>query len=379
MTDETLSVPGGGDAVVPKPTIGFFLGNMGKLLKMRRATRAGAESQVAAVEKQDQPIIPDFEGTGGPMEEGMIYLLFNAQEGIGPMDSSFRIFWVNAPSLRFSFFDSFLVSESLKSGQWDRSFQRGIFEARAKDRFHQEVHLTDFDMVCDGCWAEGYDFHFDDRLHQISGDVRFEPFDEGVLTYFNGRTAVSPAMLQRFYDIFAMRACGDLQLQGSPLILKEGRAIIEHGLGIFSNYDIEDWRWLNLGLSNGGVVHLFYYSLHFGEAGIFAAGEGAAVVEGDWHHFRAGDFTIEEETYAPDPNLTTEIPVAWHVTAGRDIDGQPLLDLQIRRRESISWVGAMGKDNEFISNYVLEAEGTWLGQPITAKGTLENQMHRIIS
>jgi hypothetical protein len=38
-------------------------------------------------------------------------------------------------------------------------------------------------------------------------------------------------------------------------------------------------------------------------AAVFSAREGAAVVDGGWHHFTAGDFTIEEMAYAPDNHI----------------------------------------------------------------------------
>ncbi len=38
----------------------------------------------------------------------------------------------------------------------------------------------------------------------------------------------------------------------------------------------------------------------------------------------------------------------------------------------------MGRENQFITNYVLRAEGTWKNNPIKGIGTLENQMHKII-
>ncbi len=378
MTQEDVTIPGGGRGVTPKPTIGFFVRNIGTLIKMKRADRTLAEKQVAAVKRLDSPLVPGFEGTGGPMEEGMIYLHFNSLDGEGLPDSAFRVFWVNAPSLRFSFFDSFLVSEGLASGQWDRSYPRGILLNRSRNRFHQEVALEGFSMECDGTWDQGYRYRFEDRIHRIAGDVAITPRPGGVLTYFNGRTAVTPTMVQRFYDMFALDVVGKLELQGKTLDLKKGHAIIEHGLGIFSNYSIYDWRWLNLSLSNGGVVHLFYYSLDYEKEGIYAAGEGAALVGGEWHHFLAGDFAIEETGYGVEEGVPTKIPVRWRVTAGRDESGRALLDLEMEKAASISWVGTMGKENEFISDYVMKAGGTWKGEAVTAKGTMENQMHRII-
>ncbi|MDY6878259.1 MAG: hypothetical protein SWK90_18905 [Chloroflexota bacterium] len=378
MTKEQIAVPGARRQVTPKPTLGFFLGNAGALLRMKRANRKNIEQQVTATRLLVEPTIPTFEGTGGPMEEGMIYLLFNSEDGAGPIDTVFRVFWVNAPALRFAFLDAFLVSENLSSGQWSRTYPHGILKHRTKGHYHQEVDLEAYTMTCDGTWHEGYTFQFNDKRNHISGDVKIQALSpKGVLVFFNGREAITPSMVQRFYDMFALKATGELKVQGRQLELTNGRAIIEHGLGIFSSYNIYDWRWLNLQFPEG-TVHLFYHSLDLGDEGIFVAGEGAAVIDGEWYHFLHNDFAIEELAYEEDVALPTKVPVAWRVTAGKDVSGSPSLDLQVKKTAVASWIGTMGKENEFISNYVLEATGTWRSKRVVGKGTMENQMHRIV-
>jgi len=66
------------------------------------------------------------------------------------------------------------------------------------------------------------------------------------------------------------------------------------------------------------------------------------------------------------------------VTAGKGSLGAPLLALKMRATTKISWYGAMAKENQTIINYILDAEGTWKGKTIEGKGTMENQMPRVI-
>ena len=39
----------------------------------------------------------------------------------------------------------------------------------------------------------------------------------------------------------------------------------------------------------------------------------------------------------------------------------------------------MAKENQVISNYVFDAEGTWKGKAVKRKGTMENQMYIVIN
>ncbi|MFW9996897.1 MAG: hypothetical protein ACFFD4_32950, partial [Candidatus Odinarchaeota archaeon] len=246
--------------------------------------------------------------------------------------------------------------------------------------YHQEVSIDSFQMNCDGIWKEGYDFTLKDDHNEISGDLRFEPLSPlGVLVYYNGRVAVAPSLSQRFYDMFALKVTGEVEIQGEKLTVQNGRGIIEHGIGIFSNQDIEDWRWLNLQFPNGSV-HLFYHTLNLKEEGILESGEGAAVFDGTWYHFLRGEFQIIEKEYAEEKGIPSKkIPIAWKVIAGNQA-GDPLLELEMSVAAKYSWHSelSMTKEDQSVSNYVLKAEGTWMGKPIKGKGTMENQMHRII-
>jgi len=44
----------------------------------------------------------------------------------------------------------------------------------------------------------------------------------------------------------------------------------------------------------------------------------------------------------------------------------------------LSWQGAIKKENQVISNYILSAERTSKGKTIKCKGTMENQMQKVI-
>ena len=101
----------------PKPKLIFFLKNLGLLWKLKRADRRSGEKFVNSNVKLLEPLYPQSEGNKGPMEEGMIYVMFNSKgkEDIDKIDTVFRFFWVDAPDLRLSVLDSFIVSVNSKS------------------------------------------------------------------------------------------------------------------------------------------------------------------------------------------------------------------------------------------------------------------------
>ena len=366
--------------IQPKPKLSFFLRNLKLLLKLRKANRKVGEDFVNSNKKLLEPILPESEGNKGPMEEGMIYVMFNSEgkEEVEKIDTSFRFFWVDSPSLRLSVLDSFIVSEKFSSRQWEEFYNKGVLLNKVKDHYHQEVAESELDFIIDGNWDDGYHFEFHDKKLDISAKLDYTPLDKkSILVYYNGRMAISPSMAQKFYDAFAFKVTGEFTAEGKTVEIKNGRGIIEHGIGIFSNLHIYDWRWLNLQFPEG-AIHLFYHSLDLEEEGIFEAGEGALVLDSEWFHFQPYDFKIEEVGYSEDDKLPTKIPTEWHVTGGYDQKGKPLLDLNVTTSAKISWLGILGKENQFITNYVLNVEGTWKDRKIKGKGTLENMMHRII-
>ncbi|MHA1224329.1 MAG: hypothetical protein ACTSP3_13965 [Candidatus Heimdallarchaeaceae archaeon] len=367
--------------IQPKPQLSFFLKNLGLLLRLKRANRKVGEDFVNANKKLLEPLYPKSEGSQGPMEEGMIYVMFNSEgkEKVEEIDTAFRFFWVDAPSLRLSVLDSFIISEKFTSRQWEEFYDKGALLNKTKKRYHQEVNEPELAFLIDGTWKEGYYFEFEDKKLNISAKLNYVPLDsKGILVYYNGRMTISPSMAQRFYDSFAFKVSGEFIVEGETIQIKNGRGIIEHGIGIFSNLHIYDWRWLNLQFPNG-AIHLFYHSLDLGKEGIFEAGEGALVLDEEWFHFQPYDFKIEEVAYSEDEILPSQVPTEWKVTGGKDETGKPLLQLKVKSTAKISWLGVLGKENQFITNYVLEAEGSWKGKEIKGKGTLENMMHRIIT
>jgi len=366
--------------IQPKLPIMFYIKNFGLLLKLKRANRKRGEDFVKSNKKLEKPLYPKSEGNQGPMEEGMIYVLFNSagQDGIDNIDTSFRFFWVDAPSMHFSVVDSFIVSEQFSSQQWAKAYSKGILLNKTKNRYHQEVTEPEVDFLIDGTWNKGYFFEFHDKKLHIKAKLNYTPLNEkGIICYYNGRMAIIPSMAQVSYDGFAFTVTGEIEIEGKKVRITNGRGIIEHGIGIFSTFHIYDWRWLNLQFPNG-TVHLFYHSFDLAKEGIFIAGEGALVLDDEWYHFQPYDFTLEEIGFAEDQNLPSKVPIKWKVTGGKDTQGKNLLDLHVTANAKLSWIGGLGKENEYITNYVLKAEGTWKGKRIQGKGTLENQMHRII-
>ena len=80
--------------IKPKPKLSFFLKNLGLLWKLKRADRKVGEDFVNANKKLLEPIYPVSEGNKGPMEEGMIYIMFNSEGKEDPdkIDTVFRFF-----------------------------------------------------------------------------------------------------------------------------------------------------------------------------------------------------------------------------------------------------------------------------------------------
>lgn len=365
--------------VKPDPKMSFFLKNIGMLIKMKRANRKRILKFVNNIPNLKEPLIPKFEGNTGPMEEGMIYVMFNSEGKTSPsdIDTVYRFFWVDAPDLRLSVIDGFLISEKFEEEQWVTFYPRGMLKNETKERYHQEVLEEEVEMLIDGTWEEGYIFNFNDKKIGVSAKLKFETIPKSVITYYGGKLAVCPTLAQRFYDMFAFKVTGEIDVRGEKIILENGRGIIEHGTGIFSNLSIYDWRWLNLQFSNG-AIHIFYHSLDLEEEGIIEGGEGALVIDEEWYHFQRGDFQLEEVSYSEDENIPSKVATEWRVIGGKDAEGKPLLDLKVTSTAKISWLGMLGKENQMLTNYVLEAEGTWKKKKIKGKGTMENQQHRII-
>lgn len=109
--------------IQPKPSAKFFLRNIPIILKLKTSKRKKIERFINTTKRLPNPMYPKSEGSKGPMEEGMIYAIFNSEGkgGSETFDTVFKFFWVDAPSLRYSCIDSFLISEKLPSKLWAKS------------------------------------------------------------------------------------------------------------------------------------------------------------------------------------------------------------------------------------------------------------------
>jgi hypothetical protein len=321
-----------------------------------------------------KPLAPTFEGTGGPMEEGMVYVMFNGEESpesIQNLNSVWRVFWVVAPELNYHQIDSFLISEVFKNHHWERYYRDPIFHNLSKDRWHQEIHLKEMDMVMDGTWNTGYNLKFDDRLNQVSGDLQFSKLTpKSALVYYNGRELETHQLIQKFYDLFGLKVEGKLKVHNKEIEVKNGRGIIEHGLGVFSTISFFNWHWLNLQLEKGSI-HLFSHPLSDGRRGSIEAGEGAIVFDEKWTHLLSEDFSITPLDYILDRKKKIRIPSAWRVVANPGKGKQPVLDLRMELTTYETWTaGGAGFSKQYI-DYIVKAEGTWGNEKIDGKGTME--------
>jgi hypothetical protein len=321
-----------------------------------------------------EPLMPSFEGVGGPMEEGMVYVMFSndaTTKSVLNLNSVWRAFWVVAPELKYHQIDAFLISEVFKNRDWERYFREPIFHNPSEDRWHQEIHLKEIDMVMDGTWETGYTLEFEDRLNHIAGDLKFSRLTpKSALVYYNGRDLETRVLIQRFYDLFGLQVEGEIEVDNQTIAVKNGRGILEHGVGVFSTMSFFNWHWMNLQFDQGSI-HLFSHPLSDGRRGAIKAGEGAIVLDGEWTHLLKDDFTITPLDYLIDREKGIQIPRAWRVVANPSKGKQPVLDLKVELTAYETWTaGGAGFSKQYI-DYMIKAEGTWGGIKIRGKGTME--------
>jgi len=364
----------------------FYIKNLLKIIRLTRSNREKVLNFIEDTHHLDEPMLDLFEGTGGPMEEGMIYLLFDSKNGSknpNDYDSVFRIFWILGPDLTYHQIDSFLLSTNpnLPSKQWRRFSETNFFKNLSKEKFHQEMSEKELEFTFDGTWEQGYSFRFSDNIIGLSGDLTYNPISpKGTLLYYNGREAVAPQLLQKFYDSFAIEVSGKLQVDNREIDLDGGRGIIEHGLGIFGIENIYEWRWLDLQGDNCSI-HIFYHPLTLQDGSdIIDAGEGAALIDNQWYHFLIDDFVIEELEYEPDDNIPTKIPNLWNFRAGfNSLGTENQIDLRIEKLKHHSWFGeASGTTRHFTTNYFLQFQGQFKGEELKGRGTMEYLFERVI-
>ncbi|MDH5403745.1 MAG: hypothetical protein OEZ01_08265 [Candidatus Heimdallarchaeota archaeon] len=368
-------------SIDPTVTKKFILKNIKKLIQMRRANGGTGKYFVNSTKRLKAPIIPSFEGSkhNQPMDEGMIYIMFNSEgddSSVMNIDTVWRVFWLFSPDLKFHQIETYLISEKLGFRKWMRFYPDSILNNSSKQRFHQDIEIDIIKMLMDGKWGETYLFHFDDKGAKLSGELTYQPIDpKATLVYYNDRTVLGPTIYQRFFDTFGLKASGKLKLDGKEITLNNGRGIFEHGIGIFALFNIYEWRWMNIQFDNG-ALHIFHHPLTIGEE-VISAGEGASTINNQWNHYIHGDYEIKELEYETTDKITSKVPVRWNVVT-KNGDGIEILNLQVTQTMYHPWLNEVAGDSYFIINYILHAKGTFMGEPIQGKGTMEYLMRRTI-
>ena len=118
------------DPIKPKLGFKFVLENLRELWKLARSNEESVQKVISETQHLTTPLPPRPEGRGRPMDEGMIYLLFNSNgQSNTPLnfDSVYRIFWVAAPNLNYHQLDAFLISERFGNHHWARFSKTPIF------------------------------------------------------------------------------------------------------------------------------------------------------------------------------------------------------------------------------------------------------------
>ncbi|MHA1838870.1 MAG: hypothetical protein ACTSYO_02775 [Candidatus Ranarchaeia archaeon] len=351
----------------------FFLKHKGLFNRLLLTDQGSIRRQVLSTRRLQSPIQPKFEGAEGPMEEGMIYLLFASDgksDDIQNLDSVYRLFWVLAPDLNYHQIDAFLISSRLGTRHWTRYYLKPIF-LQSSRHWHQESHIDFLDLEMDGSWRHGYAMRFNDRINKIRGDLRYNPLSQkATLTYYNGRELVTPQLIQKFYDSFGLRVDGSITIDNRDIEVKNGRGLIEHGIGIFSTISFHEWKWLNLQFSEGSI-HFFYHPLEDGKGGVIKAAEGAAVLNNRWYHFLRDEFEIKEQKYMFDDTIESYVPRSWRITAYIPEDKMSKIDLNVSCLAHYAWhVGPPIIGRNYV-DYMLKAKGTWNRQAICGSGTME--------
>ncbi len=391
------------DKLKPKPIPSFYFKNIPLFYGLLKSRIPGVVKWSAnSVKRLDNSLYPYFEGTGGPMEEGMIYLMFNSEgkESVRDIDTVMRTYWIAADQLRFHILDSYLISQKFPNYHMrEPPYQKPIFKNLSKTDFHQEVSLEGRFMEMDGNWKDGYRLNFDFDYISVKGDLKQMPltpkttlfymekdgdqetdynlnfdFDyikmngdlkytaltpESTLVYANGGSYIAPHLNVKFYDSFGVKAVGKVNVAGSEVAVNNGRGIIEHGLGILTPYDISAWKWMNLQFENG-AMHLFHTPL---EKYNIDLREGAAVINDKWHHYLRNDFSIEEVEEEYDEIWKRETPIKWRV------DGRNFL-FDITCLKKIGWLSTRSRPH-LLNNYLLDIEGEFAGEEIKGRGTYE--------
>ena len=356
--------------------LNFFLAHSDLFARLLQSKPSTIQDQILATKRLPNALPPTFEGAEGPVEEGMVYLLFNSRGNsskIQDLDSVYRLFWVVAPEINYHQIDAFLISTHLQTQHWVRYFYTPVIQ-QSPTHWHQEAHIAPLEMVMHGDWKTQYDLQFHDRIINLQGTLQYTPIDpQATLTYYNGRELSTPSLIQKFYDSFGLHVTGSISHDNHAIEVVNGRGLIEHGIGIFSTLSFRQWKWLNLHFAEG-AIHLFSHPLEAGKGKTILAGEGAAVINQQWYHFLTGEFEVIEQTYIPDTTIQSQIPSSWKVTIKSSDPQIPKVELSITRLAHYAWrVGLQGIGKYYI-DYLLKATGTWNNIPLEGIGTMEYLM-----
>lgn len=316
-------------------------------------------------EKLTKPVLPS-ESSGKPMTEGMIYILFSTDESETPINSVYRLFWVDAPILKIVKLDSFLISEDPAIGprQFENVLERSdVFKQGSRRPYSKIIEEDGFlNLKMEGSIEEGYSLVLKDELAHLEAELAYSVIPNGVLNYYGGKPAISKMTHQKFYDIFGMKVQGNVTVDGKTYKVNQGRGIIEQSTGIFSTGNLSYWNWMNFQYGDG-AIHIFQLVLDLGEEELDAT-QGAISHKGEWEHFVAKEIKITIQETETKEDAPCEIPLKWKVET-------PTLKLKVKSEMHYYWTTFLPGEKQYIADYVLSFEGTYNNEPINGKGTAE--------
>lgn len=338
-----------------------------QIIGSKLANKKKVEAFMKARKHMDQPIIPTKkdEGQQGMMEEGMWYVIFDAN-GDGTWDSALRYFWVNAPAIKVTVNDLFLVSEVLKGRRASKMYSRTDVIVTEPGRANIVGKAEEFEYHFTGTYHEGYKLVFNDRGTNIEGEVIYKPHPKGVLFYNNAKLVPSPTLYIRYYDIFLCYLSGWVKVDGKEYDLSNARGIIEHAGGLFDTRAITSWEWLNMQFPEG-AAHMFFATMSFGKEGSIQINEGAAMLDDQFMHFLGDDMKMEPQEYKFNEVFQKETAVKWKLTAESPKGHK--VDLELVSKGDFHFYGDISR--ELVSEFMLDVKGTIGDKKVHGKGTME--------
>ncbi|OLS24782.1 MAG: hypothetical protein HeimC2_20870 [Candidatus Heimdallarchaeota archaeon LC_2] len=336
------------------------------MLRMLKADANSFRAEVNAINLMPTAMQPAFEGTDDMMEEGMVYIMFNSVPG-RPIDSVWRIFFVNIPAMGWCEIDVFLISERLPSYHWSESFF-DHFRNLSPNKFHQEFSNNKISFVIDGTWQQGYKFEFVDIQNGCFANITFEKLSRNhVLVYANGKFLTTHRVSLKAYDMFGVKAKGSFKYRNQVFNLQAAndRGLIEHGLGIYLGVPTVISTWFNLHFGDNSIK-VFVYELKL-PGGNVEFGEAALMINGVWKHFLFKHINLKILAWAPDPNIIVDIPVRWRLSMGYNRNRDDVIKISIKRTAHLAW----DTFDHYVIDYVLGAKIRYERNRFKAKGTME--------